>query len=134
MCIWAFRSIIIDSRIAKGGPITPSDAAAILNKAIKIHNWFIEITWDDPYTGDDDLHNYWIWWYEQIIALLRGGEAVVSVDDAIEKLKEDAIIHQWYIDNPQYAVGIYGNVSHHTKWRDRWLAIVILLRSDIEKS
>ena len=128
MCIWAFRSIIIDGKIAKGEPITPSDAVAILKKAIKIHDYFIKITWDDPYTGDDDLHNYWIWWYEQIIALVQGGEAVVSVEDAIGKLKEDAAIHQWYIDNPQYAVGIYGKVSHHIKWRDRWLAIVVLLR------
>ena len=124
---WLLTSGGIDKKIAAGEIISSDAAITILRKAINIHSYYMTVNWDDAITGDDEFHQEWNSLYYGMINLLTESEdALITIADAIEKLNEDASIHQWYIDNPQYAVGIRGNIKHHRKWRDRWLAIARL--------
>lgn len=122
----------VNRAIAEDRLLTDKKGIWILKKAIRIHDAFIRITWDDPMiTGDNKLHRQWNAWYVGTINLIRKSEDIlITFDEAIDKLFYDSEIHQWYMDHPEYyaqhpAVGDYW---HHEKWRDRWLAIVEVLK------
>ena len=130
---WFFRKRSIDKKIAKGFPISKQDAYLILKKAISIHRQMIDATWDDPaISGDDELHKEWIFWYKQIIVVVYGGVAFITLDEAIKRLHHDIHTHQYWIDykekHPDFQLGYRGSVALHKKWKARWLAIIEIIK------
>jgi hypothetical protein len=130
--VWFFKRRAIDRKIAEGKFISEDEAYLILKKAISIHDYLIEATWDDPaISGDDELHKEWIFWYEQIIAIVYGYAALITVDEAIDRLKYDVYTHQYWIDykleHPEFQLGYRGDINWQKKWKARWLAIIKLL-------
>ena len=125
----------INRAVVSGKLLTDGEAIWILKKAIRIHDDYIRITWDDEsLTGDDKLHEEWNAWYVGIINLIKDGydalpgKGLITFDDAIDKLFYDSEVHQWYLDRPAYMNSITGFAPHHEKWRDRWLAILEVLK------
>lgn len=122
----------VNRAIAEGNTLTKPEAIWILEKAISIHEYFIALQTDDPnITGSDEVHEEWnAWYYGTMNLLVDGEDALITFEEAIDKLIYDAKIHLWYTRNLDYierhpAVGGYW---HHVKWYHRWLAIVELLK------
>lgn len=123
--IWFFRKRGIDRKIAQDKPITKQEAYLIIKRAIQLHERYPDDSWFNPILSDGKT---WVWNYQQIIALIYGYLSSLTRQQAIDKLIYDVYTHQYYIDNPEEAVGSIGSVAHQKKWKARWLAILILIQ------
>ena len=125
-------ALLIDKVISQGKPIIKQEGIYINQQAIKIHDYFIRITTDDPkITGDDEVHQEWIAFYKGSINLIKYGQDVLlTFNDAIERYLCDAEIHLWYMKHPEYIARHpqVGDYWHHQKWAVRWYALVDLMR------
>ena len=120
---------LVDLKIRRGNQLLPKDAICILNEGIRLHQWALKTFDPSTILGEPSGHKKWIDLYEDIIQRLNREPFYLDAQYHLQQLHMDADIHQWYLDHLDYAIGAYGGIKHHKKWKARWLAIVQLLEA-----
>jgi len=127
--MWFWQEWSINKAVTKNA-ISRQQAIWCFEEALRLHNLFVRQLWKPRETDVDEAMREWDVWTIQVMDLVEDGQSkMITWAEAITKMNSDAEGHQFYIDHPEYLQPNYGDVKHHAKWRDRWLAIAKLLKS-----